>query len=189
MDVNIRETKGGIRVNRPAESREEQGYEEQQYESEIPARPRKLSKGPWILAGTVVVVLLVLGVVFRDRLFNLAGKNTATSAKFQAVFLTNGQVYFGKLTDSNDRYAILEDIYYLQVTPVLQTKTEGSPGAVPNQQSQEQQQLSLVKLGNELHGPVDKMQINRDQILFIESLKDDGRVMQAIKDYESGAKK
>jgi hypothetical protein len=36
---------------------------------------------------------------------------------------------------------------------------------------------------------MDEMHINRDQILFIEDLKEDGRVVQAIKDYESGQQK
>lgn len=35
---------------------------------------------------------------------------------FQAIFLTNEQVYFGKITDSNNGYITMEDIYYLQTT-------------------------------------------------------------------------
>ncbi|HLC45179.1 MAG TPA: hypothetical protein VJK50_05060 [Patescibacteria group bacterium] len=143
-------------------------------------RPKKSSMGPWILVLTIVVVLGVLGYVFRDRLMQKDDAKIG-AAEFQAVFLTNGQVYFGKLSDIRDQYLTLEDIYYLQVTPVLQTKTEGEVGT----QANAQQQLSLVKLGNELHGPVDKMQINRDQILFFEGLKEDGRVVQAIHDFEN----
>ena len=47
-----------------------------------------------------------------------------------------------------------------------------------------QPQLSLVKLGNELHGPQDKMEINDAHIIFIESLKQDGRVVEAIARYK-----
>src|SRR4051812_35978535 len=35
--------------------------------------------------------------------------------QFQAVFLTNGQVYFGKLADLNNKYVTMTDIYFLQV--------------------------------------------------------------------------
>ena len=194
MEVNQREREfrrgpeSSVRVNRPAaEPREEMDSDmDRSPMSEMAPRSRRSSKGPWILLVTIVVVVAVLGFVFRDKLFSSSGN--VGSANFQAVFLTNGQVYFGKLTDSGQRYATMANIYYLQVTPVLQTGTEGQPGAGEQTQQQQQQQLSLVKLGNELHGPTDEMHINRDQILFIEDLKEDGRVVQAIKDYEAGQK-
>lgn len=47
----------------------------------------------------------------------------------------------------------------------------------------EGQRISLAKLGNELHGPEDKMFINSDQLLFWENLKDDGQVAKAISDF------
>ncbi|MCL5436202.1 MAG: hypothetical protein M1275_03925 [Patescibacteria group bacterium] len=195
MEVNQKDFRRGpegtIRVNRaaPVEPRPELD-EKVAYDSSLPEMParsvRRSSKGPWILLLTIVIVLAVVGFIFRDKLF--MGKASVGKANFQAVFLTNGQVYFGKMSDSGSRYVTLDNIYYLQVTPVLQTGTEGQPGA-GQQQQQQQQQLSLVKLGNELHGPVDQMHINRDQILFIEDLKEDGRVVQAIKDYETGQQK
>lgn len=193
MEVNQREREfrrgpeGAIRVNRAvSEPREEIDEDaDRSTAAETPEHSRKSSKGPWILFATIVVVVAVLGFIFRDKLFS---QGSVGKANFQAVFLTNGQVYFGKLTDNSERYATMANIYYLQVTPVLQTGTEGQPGAGAQTQ-QQQQQLSLVKLGNELHGPTDEMHINRDQILFIEDLKEDGRVVQAIKDYEAGQKK
>jgi len=146
------------------------------------------SKMPWVILVVVVVVLIVVGVLFRDKLFgssvsNVAGTSTTEkSSGYQAVFLTNGQVYFGKLSGAEGQYATLKDIYYLQVTspPGLQ----GSQNQANAQQQQQQQQLSLVKLGQELHGPVDSMQINRDQILFYEDMREDGKVMQAIREYQ-----
>lgn len=177
-------------MNRPNEPMMEERYEENDFSSEQTPAPapikRRSSKGAWILVIAVVIVILVLGVVFRDRLFG-AGSKAEVSSGFQAVFLSNGQVYFGKITDSNDRYVTMENIYYLQVTPVLQTKTEGTPGTQAT--SDQQQQLSLVKLGNELHAPLDKMKINRDHILFFEDLKAEGKVVQAIHDYEAGQQK
>jgi hypothetical protein len=48
---------------------------------------------------------------------------------------------------------------------------------------QQQQELTLIKLGNELHGPTDKMTINRDHVLLTEALRNDSRVVQAINQY------
>jgi hypothetical protein len=97
--------------------------------------------------------------------------------KQQAVFLTNGQVYFGHVKSVTGKYLTLEGIYYLNVNQQVQ----------PNQASkdskdtkQTQSSISLVKLGCELHGPTDQMVINRDQVTFWENLKTDGQVDNAI---------
>lgn len=177
MNLNIKRMPEAARPNRPVD-RTMSDENEQEF---TPTRPQKSSKGPWVLVLTIVVILVVLGVVFQDKLFT---NGKIATSKYQAVFLSNGQVYFGDLTNPEKGYAHMENIYYLQVTPVLQTQGTGEPGA--QAANQQQQQLSLVKLGNELHGPVDEMYINRDHILFIEDLKEDGRVVQAIKDYEEG---
>ncbi len=141
------------------------------------------SKMPWLVLAIVVLAIIVLGVLFRDKLFggsnSVAGVTGKTSG-YQSVFLTNGQVYFGRMSNSDGQYLTLKDIYYLQVT--TQPALQGSQQSAADQQAA--QQLSLVKLGNELHGPVDSMQINRDQVLFFEDMKEDGKVMQAIREYQ-----
>jgi hypothetical protein len=150
------------------------------------------SKMPWIILGVVVLLVVVLGVLFREKLFpgnsdtgSVQGVSTRGS-EFQAVFLTNGQVYFGKVSNPTGEYLTLKDIFYLQVTqPPLQGSTPQDQAAT----QQQQPQISLVKLGNELHGPVDEMHINRDQILFYEDLKEDGQVVKAIRDYKANPAK
>lgn len=149
-------------------------------------RPSGASAMPWVILAVVLLVFVVAGVLFRDRLFPSESTKTTTteeqaaSSGYQAVFLSNGQVYFGKLSGMTASYSTLKDIYYLQVT--TPPAAEGSQ--LNQQQAAAQQQLSLVKLGQELHGPVDEMKINRDQILFYEDIKEDGRVMQAIREYQ-----
>jgi|SRR3989344_2762666 len=135
--------------------------------------PRKRSAPSLIL-----VVLIILVVIIGWRF--LASRNklelfTGTSSDYQAVFLTNNQVYFGKLTKSNNNYAILTDIFYLQV-------------GQPLQPSQPNPNVNLIKLGSELHGPADKMKINRDQILFIEDLRLDSQVVKGIEKYKADNK-
>lgn len=122
----------------------------------------------------VIIVIAALIFAFRNNLHLGANKASA----YQAVFLTNGQVYFGKLSHPDDDYVKLTDIFYLQVNQPLQS------GQTPAAQ-QAQPQLSLVKLGNELHGPTDEMSISRAQVLFLEDLKPDGKVAQAIAAYKA----
>lgn len=96
-------------------------------------------------------------------------------SKMQAVFLNGGQVYFGRINDLNGTYMRVSDIYYLRVNQQVQ----------PNQQgNQNSNDISLVKLGCELHGPQDSMLINRDMVIFWENLKDDGQVAKAVQDYK-----
>ncbi len=136
------------------------------------------SKAPWIILAVVVAVIIILGVLFRDKLFKgnggaVLGVSTSQPSGYQAVFLTNGQVYFGKLSNAEGNYITLDDIYYLQVGPAQGNGPSAS--STPANQN-----ITLVKLGNELHGPVDEMHISRSQVLFYEDLKNDGNVVSAI---------
>jgi hypothetical protein len=141
-------------------------------------------KSAWVILAIVVLVLVVLGILFRDKLFGGKGAMTSTtsSSGYQAVFLTNGQVYFGKLASSDSDYPTLTDIYYLQV---VQPPLQGQQTAGQAAQGQQQPQISLVKLGNELHGPVDLMHIAKNQILFYEDMKSDSQVVKAIQSYKA----
>ena len=95
-------------------------------------------------------------------------------SKYRAVFFTNGQVYFGKLTRQGDNFH-LTDVYYLQT----QNSSSGDDTKDPQNTSSDQN-VQLIKLGDEVHGPEDKMIINKDQVLFYENLKSDGKVAQTI---------
>jgi hypothetical protein len=100
------------------------------------------------------------------------------STKYQAVFLnggaTSGSVayttYFGHITKLNGSYMILRDVYYLTTA----STTDQSQSANPQ----------LTKLGcQQLHSPYDEMVINRNQVAFWENLKDNGKVVLAIKQF------
>ena len=120
-----------------------------------------------IIVAVVILVVILAGWIWSGG----AGLMSSSGSDYQAVFLTNDQVYFGKVGKSLGDQVLLTDIYYLQVSQPLQPS---SPE--PN--------VNLVKLGNELHGPADIMRINRDHILFIEDLKPDSKVVEAIKNYK-----
>ena len=122
------------------------------------------------------VTILMLAVICYLAFVRPQNKQSkyVDSSKYQAVFLNGGQVYFGKITALNAQYTSLADIYYLRVNQQVQ----------PNGNTQNQNDVQLVKLGCELHGPQDQMVINREQIIFWENLKDDGQVAQAVSKYK-----
>lgn len=150
----------------------------------------KASIMPWAILLVVILAVLLGAVMFRDRIMpknapaNKDSAMTETPSGYQSVFLTNGQVYFGKLTGANEQYMTLKDVYYLQLVqpPGLQGSQQQGQQTTP---AQGEPQLTLRKLGkDELHGPVDVMKINRDQVLFYEDIKEEGAVMKAIRDYQ-----
>jgi hypothetical protein len=149
--------------------------------AEVPAAVRK-SAGGGVL-GKILAVLLALAALAvivwlaGNAVSSLTADSAVKTKAYQAVFLTNGQVYFGKVSKVDNSYVKLTDIYYLQVQQQVQPK---------DQSAQQQPQVSLAKLGGELHGPEDVMYISRQQVLFWENLKDDGKVTKAIKDYKAG---
>lgn len=78
-------------------------------------------------------------------------------AEYQAVFLTNGQTYFGRYYDRIGAYAKIEDVYYLQ-------QAQGTD-------TQQPADARLVRRGAELHGPDHRMLVPKTAILFVEDLK------------------
>jgi hypothetical protein len=142
--------------------------------------------GSWVkgLITLIVVLVIIGGGVYLISSYTGIGSGllfgTGLRGDWQAVFLTNGQVYFGKVARINNETVVLRNIYYLQVvTQPLQRSAEGEVI------QQEEQRLTLIKLGNEIHGPQDEMMINRSHVVIMEDLKSDSRVVQAINDYIS----
>lgn len=123
-----------------------------------------------LLSIAILVSLVIALFAFTD---NKGQSKYVSKNDMQAVFLNGGQVYFGKITSLNDRYIAMSNIYYLRVNQQVQ----------PNQTNTSANDVSLVKLGCELHGPQDQMIINSDQVVFWENLKSDGQVVQAVQEY------
>lgn len=141
---------------------------------------QKKSKLKTVVAIAIAVVALLI-LLFGGWL----ALRSATAANidddtYQAVFLTNGQVYFGKLDMAGgDEYARLTDIFYLQAA-----SAEGGAENPQETTSQDASDVQLIKLGTEIHGPQDEMMISKEHILFFENLKDDGKVATSIGEYQ-----
>ena len=135
-------------------------------------KKRPTKRWVWIVIGAIIALLAVGGAWYFLR--NLALSAGIDKSRYQAVFLTSGQVYFGKLHALDPNYMKLTDVFYIQ------SSTAATDGEDP-QAASDGKDMQLIKLGSEVHGPEDAMIINRDQISFFENLKDDGKVVQTIK--------
>ena len=118
-----------------------------------------------VLAAAVLVVN-ILSLTNYAKYDRYDKKDFIDPGAYQAIFLTNDQIYFGHLKNISSDYLILSDVYYVKID-------QSGVG-------------QLVKLGvGEPHGPKDEMVINQDQILFWENLRFDSQVVKTIQNMKS----
>jgi hypothetical protein len=85
--------------------------------------------------------------------------------RLAAVFLLDGQAYFGHLDDNSlSGTIVLRDVYYFSDA----SKTTADL------------QIALTKRGSEVHQPVNEMRIRRDKVLVVEHVTLDSPVARAI---------
>lgn len=115
---------------------------------------------------------LILGWIVAAVLGLLIAASTDLSAlpftrneKISAVFLLDGQAYFGRLHDVPWSSTVsLSEVYYFDDARRAPTDLA----------------VALVRRGSELHQPADGMQIRREKILAIERVSLDSAVGRAI---------
>jgi hypothetical protein len=113
----------------------------------------------WVVAGIVVIAAAFM-LVRNTR----PGAAVTFSTPYQAVLLTNGSAYFGRLEGYGTPQPVLNEVYYI----VTQTDPETK-----------QSKNMLVKRGKELHEP-DRMYLNPSQILCVEPVGEKSKVAQLI---------
>jgi hypothetical protein len=125
----------------------------------------------------LVVVIIATAIVLGGRAYGEGYPPfCCDDNKWTGVFLTNGQAYFGHYYDGPGDYAKLYEVYYVLATQ-LQSQDPRTPA---------QTQLSLQRLGGEIHGPEQVMRISKQQILFLEDLRPDSPVVQSIRQLKQG---
>ena len=114
----------------------------------------------WVVTAIVVIVAAFLFVKNTSP-----GAPVAFTTPYQAVMLTNGSVYFGKLEGYGTPRPLLTEVYYIVTENNTDTK---------------QSNKVLVKLGKlELFEP-DRMYLNPSQILGVEPVGPNSKVAQLI---------
>jgi hypothetical protein len=113
----------------------------------------------WAVAAIVVIAAAFL-IVRNTR----PGAPVTFTTPYQAVLLTNGTAYFGKLEGFGTSRPVLSEVYYIVTQNNPETKQSSNV---------------LVKRGKELHEP-DRMYLNPQQILFVEPVGPNSKVAQLI---------
>ncbi len=140
---------------------------------EVKAPPKKVW-WKYLLILLVVVGLAVLGFMFVQEKMRASSQANALSGlldnqsgdQYSAVFLLNGQVYFGKMVSNNEKEIVLKEVYYLQASTASNA---------------EEKKYDLIKLGTEVHGPTSEIFITRSNVLFYEILRSDSEVLKSIR--------
>ena len=113
----------------------------------------------------ILVIALVLIVAGGAIWFALTrNPRVVLNTPYQAVLLTNGQVYFGKLEGLGTPFPVLRNVFYVQSGQDPQTKAVASV---------------LIKRGKEWHAP-DRMILNTSMIVLVEPVNPTSRVAQLI---------
>lgn len=148
------------------------------------------------------VALIVILAGAKMYLQYIQFSRTVPDDAYQAVFLSNGQVYFGHLGQLNKSFWQLSDVYYVQeqlangptteqdgaeqqVTEEGQDENAATGDSAPADQ---QSQFSVIRLGNELHQPTNQLVINKEHILFWENIQPDSRILKAIQEEKQNRK-
>jgi len=110
-------------------------------------------------------------------------KGAAVNPKAQAwyaVKLVDGEIFYGQISDVKADPVVVNNAYY----NYDQAQQTAAGKKDLSQSFEETGNIRLVKRGQETHGPTGSMDVVRAQVLFMEPLKADSKVLQAILNYE-----
>lgn len=163
---------------RSQQLRQEEPQQVEPIASAPPKAPRNYSWVKWILVVVLVTALGIAGWLFWPNNQKVAA--TIDSGKYQAVFLSNGQVYFGRLSIVDSDYMKLTNVFYLERQ--LSADTSGTDTKTDTETANPtgDNNFQLLKYSDVLYGSEDAMVISRDDIIRYENLRPDGVVAKAI---------
>lgn len=119
-----------------------------------------LSKKLILALVLAVVVIIALGLWLGFKF--IGPKDPAGPSEYSAVYLSTGDIYFGKL--SWFPWPHMKNVWFMQRGVDQQNQT----------------QLGLAPLKNAFWGPVDEIYLNSKQVIFWTSLRNDSQVAQAL---------
>jgi hypothetical protein len=116
-----------------------------------------------LAAGVVVGAAGLWLAAFHDL---TPGARISLNTPYQAVLLTNGQVFYGRLDKLGSSFPVLTEVYYIQ-----------------SQVNQDTKQVSntLIRRGKEWHAP-DRMILNGAHIVLVEPVRTDSVVAKLIEE-------
>lgn len=170
--VDLREKAEKKRRTEPLEKIYKEGAGEKDLKKisqpEIKELPQGLIKIIVIFLAIIVIGATVYIMFFRS------GEKLETG-NWYSVKLIDGEVFYGQIADVKADPLVISNAYY---------NYDQAKAKEGNKTVEETGSLRLVKRGQETHGPSGTMEIVRSQVLFMEQLKQDSKVLKAILDYE-----
>lgn len=143
-------------------------------------RPPKVRVGINFNMNFGIIILSIVVLIFAYFFIFSKDKNvaevTVPEEKWYMVKLSDASVYYGQISDVASDPIVIRNVYYNYDQLKPNESTEG--------ETKDSTSLRLVKRGKESHGPNGTMSIVRSQVLFMEPLKEESKVLQAILDYE-----
>jgi len=116
-----------------------------------------MNKDKFFKIGLIVAIILLGVLVY----ISFVDKTKVIKNPYSAIFLNTGDMYFGKL--SRFPKLTLSDIWFLQRSI-----------------DEEQGGFDLIKFSNAMFGPKDKMEINKENVVWISKLRDDSEIVSFI---------
>lgn len=104
----------------------------------------------------IIAIILLIILIY----FSYIDKTKAIKNPYYAVYLKTGDMYFG--TISRFPKFVLSEVWFLQ----------GNSGELSD--------YNLHRFQEVIFGPVDKMEINKDNIVWISKLRDDSKIVSVI---------
>ena len=115
-----------------------------------------MNKDKFFKIGLILAIILLMVLVY----ISFGSRVSRIENPYYAVYLKTGDMYFGRLL----RFPklTLSDVWFFQTSV-------GEQGGV-----------DLIKFSNAMFGPKDKMEINRENVVWISKLRDDSQVVTFI---------
>jgi hypothetical protein len=130
----------------------------------------------------IIGLLLVIILGGAGFWFNAQSNKQATKAPVDLEQDLEMSWYAIKLSDGETVYGKIEDMKTdpITINPVYYNYDQVKDGAQKDQKINEAGDLRLVKRGQETHGPDGAMQVFKTQFVYMEKLKKESKVLQAI---------
>jgi len=116
-----------------------------------------MNKDKFLKVGLIIAIILLCALIY----VSYGNKVSQIENPYYAVYLRSGDMYFGKL--SRFPKLTLSDVWYLQ------RNIEDEQGG-----------FNLAKFINMVFGPKDKMEINKENVVWISKLADNSQVVSFI---------
>jgi hypothetical protein len=157
----------------------------QKYDVKSFSRPQAANNENIWKAGVFVLLIIIVGFFGYMKFFS--GGETgevlgeaAQEEKWYAIRLINNEEYYGQISDVSADPIVIKNVYYNY------DQLNAKDGAAPPAEGEkiDTGKLRLIKRGKETHGPAGSMNLVRAQVVYMEEMGEDSKVLQAILDYE-----